>query len=106
MNIFISWSGKKSKKAAQALQKWLPEVIQVANPWMSKDIPGGKNSLTEISRALKEASYGVLCITADNMTNPWIIYEASAMHNNGIDVCPYVIDLNIQRGKLPHPLLH
>jgi hypothetical protein len=105
MKTFISWSGKKSKKAANALQNWLPKVIQAADPWMStKNIGAGKNSLEEISKALKQARCGVLCITEDNMTNPWIIYEAGALHNNEIRVCPYVIDLNIERGKLPSPL--
>lgn len=104
MNIFISWSGKKSKKAAKALQDWLREVIQVVNPWMSEDIPGGRDSLKEISDALKQARYGILCITADNLSNPWIIYEASALYNSGIDVCPYVIELDILKRTLPAPL--
>jgi hypothetical protein len=34
-NVFISWSGERSKLIAEAFYEWLPMVIQSAKPWMS-----------------------------------------------------------------------
>jgi len=34
-NVFISWSGPRSKQAAEALREWLGNVLQNARPWMS-----------------------------------------------------------------------
>jgi len=103
LKIFISWSGKKSKKAAKALQNWLPKVIQAAEPWMSDDIPAGKDPLKEINSALEQARYGVVCLTAGNMTSGFIIHETIELRKNVIDVCPYIIDLDIQRRYLLSP---
>lgn len=46
-NVFISWSGDRSKVAA-ALYDWLPMVAQTAEPWMSEeDIEeGSRGSMT------------------------------------------------------------
>src|SRR5882724_417299 len=38
MNVFISWSGVRSKALAEVLSDWLPRVIQVLDPWVSPDI--------------------------------------------------------------------
>lgn len=107
MKTFISWSGTKSQEAAKALQSWLRVVIKDAAPWMSEeDIPAGRGFLSETTSALKQARFGVLCVTSDNLTNPWLIFEAGALFNNGIDVCPYIIDLDSGSRDLPDPLRH
>lgn len=104
MNIFISWSGTRSKKAAKALKNWLPTVIHVAEPWMSDDdIPAGRDALMEIDAALGQSLFGVVCITADNMDSSFMNYETRALRQKGIDVCPYIIDLSIKRRDLRPP---
>ncbi len=35
MNVFISWSGQRSKDVADALAELLPDAIQEIHPWMS-----------------------------------------------------------------------
>ena len=35
MDVFISWSGDRSKFVAEQLKGWLKKVIQLINPWMS-----------------------------------------------------------------------
>jgi len=67
-NVFISWSGERSKKVAVALYDWLPMVLQTARPWMSKeDIEKGSRGLEEIGRALETMSVGIICLTPENV---------------------------------------
>lgn len=103
MNIFISQTKGKSREVAEALQDWLRTDIRLGDPWTSEDIPGGKNSKGAIKKALKNARFGILCITADNQTNQWIIFEAGVLESRGVTVFPYIIDLE-QRSGLPRPI--
>ena len=49
----------------------------------------------EIAEKLESASFGMLCITADNLDAPWLLFEAGALAKklNRPNVCPYLIDL-------------
>jgi len=105
MNIFISQTAGKSRAAATILKNWLVKEMRIGDPWMSTDIHGGDNWRKAIRRALKEARIGILCITADNLANQWIVYEAGAMDFSRIKVFPYVIDSTKFR-NLPSPLSH
>jgi hypothetical protein len=54
-NIFISWSGDRSKAIAETLKDWLPRVLQSARPWLStRDIEKGTRSLSEMNKDLVE----------------------------------------------------
>jgi hypothetical protein len=97
MRIFISWSGEVSKKVAELLHEWIPSVIQAARPWVSShDIDGGANWINAINAQLADTSIGLICLTKENLTKPWILFEAGAL-SKGLDsarVCPLLIDLN------------
>lgn len=95
MRIFISWSGERSKSAAQALRDWLPLVLHYAQPWMSAtDIDAGQRWSNEVGQQLSETSFGVLCLTRDNLLAPWILFEAGALAKSltAGAVVPYLID--------------
>jgi hypothetical protein len=94
-NVFISWSGERSKIAAQALNDWLPMVIQAVEPWMSdSDIDKGSRGLSEISHALGASKIGIVCLTPENQDAPWLNYEAGALSKT-IDektrLCTYLL---------------
>ncbi|MBU0718477.1 MAG: toll/interleukin-1 receptor domain-containing protein, partial [Planctomycetes bacterium] len=96
MKVFIGWSGAVSRQVAELLRDWLPKVIQVLEPWMSKeDIDAGKKWGPEVAKNLEEAKFGILCMTPENLESTWIHFEAGAL-SKVVDeslVCPYLYDL-------------
>lgn len=90
MKVFISWSGSQSRAVAEALHWWLPKVIQGVKPFVSaKDIDKGSNWTVELARELEEAAFGVVCLTPENLSSPWLHYETGAI-TRSVDsrVCP------------------
>jgi len=96
MNIFISWSGQKSKLVAELFRSWLPLVIQAVKPWLSsKDIDRGSIWFSEINNQLADTNNGIVCLTKSNINKPWILFESGALakgltHNR---VFTYLIDI-------------
>lgn len=96
MKVFISWSGTHSREVAEALRKWLPDVIQSVEPWMSaSDIEAGARWGQDIQSELNKSKFGILCITPENQFAPWMLFEAGALAKTIDDtfVCPYLFDL-------------
>ena len=81
MEVFISWSGDRSEKVAEALRDWLPSVIQSVNPFMSaSDIEQGSRWLNDLGIHLENAQFGLICLTQENLKAPWLLFEAGASH--------------------------
>jgi hypothetical protein len=97
MNVFLSWSGKKSREIAIAFHNWLPYVIQAAKPFISSgDIDKGKRWNDVLAERLSTVSYGIICITRENYKEPWINFEAGAI-SKAIDtsyVSPFLFDID------------
>jgi hypothetical protein len=96
MKVFISWSGDRSKAVAEVLDEWLQCVLQAVDPWMSsKDIDRGSLWFSEISDQLADTKLGIVCLTKDNKTKPWILFEAGALAKglSSARVCTFLIDL-------------
>jgi hypothetical protein len=97
MKVFISWSGERSKLLAKSLSKWLPVVLHFVEPWVSEsDIAAGERWSLKIAENLEEARFGILCLTKDNFTAPWVMFEAGAIGKfvSESAVCPYLLDLD------------
>lgn len=95
MKVFISWSGTRSRVVAETLHWWFPKVLQGIQPFVSaKDIDKGANWTAELSRELEDAEFGIICLTPENLTSPWLHYEAGAMTKSVESrVCPLLYDL-------------
>src|ERR1043165_3451177 len=96
MKIFLSWSGERSKLAARALRDWLPLIFHYAQPWLSeKDISAGDRWGLGVGRELEESSFGIICLTQENISAPWVLFEAGALSKIVLasSVCPYLLDL-------------
>jgi len=103
--IFISWSGEPSKTLALALSQWLPNVLHTVDIWVSSDsIRPGDRWTQEITTALSEIHFGIICVTELNQTSPWMNFEAGALSKtlNEGQVCPYLI--NVLPSELSGPL--
>lgn len=102
MRIFISWSGKASRRIAEALRDWLPEVLQTVEPWLSaEDIPIGASWQREIAASLEDSDVGIICLTRENLHAPWISFEAGALSRLHALVCPYLFDLELSELEAP-----
>ena len=97
MKVFISWSGELSHRVAVLLQDWLQDVIQAIEPYVSSEnIDKGSRWLSDISIELENSEFGIICLTPDNISSPWIIFEAGAL-SKSIErsrVCPFLINLS------------
>jgi hypothetical protein len=80
MKIFISWSGERSKQLAEAIRWWLPHVLQSTKPYFTPSgIEKGKRWSNDISKELEQPKIGLIAMTEENLTNPWIMFEAGAI---------------------------
>ncbi len=94
MKVFISWSGGQSGKIADYLKDWIKKIIQSSDPWISHEIEKGKKWNAEISDQLMESKIGLICLTRDNLNEPWILFEAGAISKlGGSNVCTLLIGI-------------
>jgi len=106
-NVFLSWSGERSRLVAEFMRSWLASVVQAAKPWMSEsEIDKGTRSLAELPQALSDIRVGIVCLTPENLTKPWLLFEAGALSKN-IDerarLCTYLIG-DLQSSDVVAPL--
>lgn len=97
MKIFISWSGERSRQVAEALRTWLPTVLagSVECFVSSQDIRRGDRGMDVIAAELRDRDFGIVVLTKDNMTSPWINFEAGALGKSlGVGkVAPVLLDI-------------
>ncbi|WP_195972758.1 toll/interleukin-1 receptor domain-containing protein [Clostridium thermobutyricum] len=106
MKVFLSWSGEKSHKVALVLRDWLPSVLQSIKPYVSsEDIDKGARWSTDIAKELEDSTFGILCVTKENLNAPWLTFEAGALSKT-MDksyVTPFLVD--IKRSEVSGPIL-
>ena len=99
MKIFISWSGERSQQLAQALRDWLPLVLHFAEPWVSQsDIEAGDRWANEVGKELEASNFGIICITSENVSSSWILFEAGALSKSMQEgrVVPLLLDIEFK----------
>lgn len=96
MKIFISWSGDLSKRIADTMNKWLPCLLQTIKIFYSpEDIEKGENWDQRIASELSDCNYGLICLTSENVTAPWVNFEAGAIAKAlGSRVATLMININ------------
>lgn len=103
--VFISWSGELSQNLAKAIRNWLPSALQFVKPYFTPDdIEKGTKWSSEISTELEQSNVGIICLTNDNINNPWILFEAGALSKNikHSHVCTLLF--NLEPAQISGPL--
>ena len=106
MKIFLSWSGDLSRELAEALRDWFPAVIQSVRPFFTpNDIEKGARWSKDIAHELEQSSFGIFCITKQNLVKPWIMFEAGALSKSidAANVCPILF--GVDNADLQGPLV-
>ncbi len=103
MKVFLSWSGERSNMVAKAFHDWLPSVVESVQPWLSeRDIEKGARSVPAIAAQLEDTSFGIICLTADNLEQPWIHFEAGALaKTKDAKVCTFLLDIGPAEVRQP-----
>lgn len=105
MRVFLSWSGELSQAIAELMHDWLPSVIQTVDPFLSStSIEKGSRWGAQLTAGLSAAGFGLVVLTRENLSSPWMTFEAGAL-SEGLSsgrVCPLLVD--IEPGDVVGPL--
>lgn len=105
VKVFISWSGELSKQLAKTLKDWLPGVLQFVKPYFTPDdIEKGSQWHSSISNELNSSDLGIICLTKENISSPWILFEAGALSKKFDSARVCTILFNLETTDLTGPL--
>src|ERR1035438_7327460 len=102
-NIFLSWSGERSLKIAETLVDWLRVVIPEARPFFSPEMEKGIPWGQDLESQLGSISAGIVCLTPENLSTPYIHWEAGKLFKSveTARVYTYLYDLSPNEVKKP-----
>ncbi|MCM1118033.1 MAG: toll/interleukin-1 receptor domain-containing protein [bacterium] len=104
MKVFISWSGELSKLVAKELSEWLPSIIQSVEVFYSpEDIQKGENWDSRLTKELEECKYGIVCLTKENVSAPWVHFEAGAL-SKSLDSHTSALMIDVVTSDIQGPL--
>ena len=104
VKLFISWSGEFSQKVAKKLSIWIPTIIQSVEVFYSPDdIAKGENWGKRLDNALSDCSFGIICLTPENIAAPWIHFEAGAL-SAALNARISAVMLGVNPSELKGPL--
>jgi hypothetical protein len=80
MKVFIAYGGATGKQLAEQMRRWLPTVLPSVKPFFAPwDTAKGSRWRDVIDAQLRESAAAILCLTADTLRRPWILFEAGAI---------------------------
>lgn len=105
MNIFLSWSGNRSKLIAKEFKEWIRIVIKNSQPFFSsQDVTKANRWTIELAKQLKETDFGIVLMTKENVNSPWIYFEAGALSSNYLKGNVCTIQFDISESEIQAPL--
>lgn len=104
MTAFISVSGPLSTAIGKCLHAWLKGFLQHVEPWIAaEDIHKGSQWANVISQSLTTTDCGIIVLCPDNLTKPWLMYEAGviAARTNMERVATLLVDVRPENVEWP-----
>ncbi len=97
MKVFITWSGERSREVAEIFNEYIPTIIQGCETFFSEDMDKGSVWFPRLGEELEECDIGLICLTPENLSEDWILFETGALLSLEEDeskVCPFLYDLD------------
>lgn len=83
MKIFISWSKSKSKQLAELTKNFICNTLDNnIEIFFSPEMYKGTCVDFEIHQNLLSCNKCIVCVTADNFKNPWLMYESGVVYGS------------------------
>ena len=103
MNIFLSWSGERSHLVAKAFKKCLPLIFNGLDIYLSSSMNKGVPWAAALDEALEKADFAILCVTRENRSAPWMMYEAGVLSQTaGVkNVAPFLLNMGASELQSP-----
>jgi hypothetical protein len=80
----------------------LKTIVPDVEPFFSPEIYAGAIWGNVMAEAIRKSRFGILCITRENMLQPWLQFEAGALWRGAAEtnaVCPLLLD--VSKEELP-----
>jgi TIR domain len=104
MKLFICWSSERGHKLAEALHRWLPEVIEgLDEPFLSSEIEAGTRWSEKVTAALQASDAGLVCLTPEGVDSAWVHFEAGAL-TMAVKGVLYMYSHNVPASRVPEPM--
>lgn len=86
------WAGQ-SHEIAKSLKEFLEFVVRGPKYFISDDIEGGRLWRLTLATQLESTSFGIACLTKDNLRSHWLHFEAGALSKavGQANVVPYLV---------------
>ena len=108
MNIFLSWAGEKSKRAAKAFDECFQFLFRDLDSkiYISTSTEKGALWNDRLIKALDDADFGILILTKENCArpSPWMMYEAGVLSKTAGTGHVMTFLLNVKASDIPGPV--
>lgn len=105
MKIFVSWSKEPARTIAVELKHALEMILGNADVWVSEsDIEKGKRWGPQVAQALETTATGIICVTPNNVREPWLYFEAGALSKAVEESRVHPLCFCVEKRDLPGPL--
>jgi hypothetical protein len=93
LQVFLMWAGDQSHSIARSLKEFLEFVVRGPKYFISDDIEGGRLWRVTLAGELESTSFGIACLTRDNLRSHWLHFEAGALSKavGQANVVPYLV---------------
>ena len=106
MHVFICWSGRRSRRIAEALaSRWLPRIfgVKVTSFVSYANIEAGERWFDRLVVELGKADAGIICLTPENLRSPWLHFESGMVSRLGKGTL-FTFFLGTDAGTIQDPL--